>query len=259
MTDNAFAAAAAETTGTTPTEATTTATETTPPPLAERIPEKYRVLNAEGVLDLEASAAKLNDGYAELSKRFGAGDAPPKTAEEYAPELPEGFDMEALKADPLYQDFLKGAHSRGVTNKQLTYILEEFTKRQDMMADAANGGMDIDTFKAEMAKVWGDDPKAFDTGIQTGLKAIRSYLPGVTQEQLASIPNSPIIAQLLAAIGKDVGEDKRIAAAPIDGKDFDQQIKEIQASPGYADAKHPEHKALMAKQKALFERRYGTK
>ena len=39
--------------------------------------------------DLEASARKLADGQANLEKRLGAGDLPPKSAEEYALELPD--------------------------------------------------------------------------------------------------------------------------------------------------------------------------
>lgn len=230
-------------------------------PFQERVPEKYRVVKDDGSIDVEASAAKLAEGYDSLSKRLGGDDAPPKSVEEYAPEVPEGFDFEALKADPMYQDFLKGAHSRGVNNKQLSYILEEFGKRQAMMAEPSIPGIftDVDAFKAEMAKVWGEDPNAFDKGIRDGLKVIKAYMPNVTEEQLATIPNSPIVAQLLAAIGKEIGEDKRITAQPVDAKTFQEELVALQVHPAFNDPRHPEHAQVMQKKKELFQRRYGNK
>lgn len=229
-------------------------------PFQERIPEKYRVVKDDGSLDVEASTTKLAEGYGNLSKRLGGDDAPPNTAEEYAPEVPEGFDFDALKADPMYQDFLKGAHSRGVNNKQLSYILEEFGKRQALMAEPQIPGIipDMEAFKSEMVKVWGDDPKAFDKGIADGLKVIKAYMPNITEEQLATIPNSPIVSQLLAAIGKEIGEDRRITSQPVDVKTFEDELITLQVHPAFSDAKHPEHKQIMAKKAELFKRRYGN-
>jgi hypothetical protein len=227
-------------------------------PFQERVPEKYRVVKDDGSIDVEASAAKLAEGYDSLSKRLGGDDAPPKSAEEYAPEVPEGFDFETLKADPMYQDFLKGAHARGVNNKQLSYILEEFGKRQSMAEPNIPGVIaDMDTFKTEMGKVWGDDPNAFTKGINDGLKVIKAYMPNITEEQLATIPNSPIVAQLLAAIGKEIGEDKRITAQPVDAKSFNDELIALQVHPAFNDPRHPEHKQIMDKKSELFKRRYG--
>jgi hypothetical protein len=212
-------------------------------------------MKEDGTIDLEASAAKLSDGYDHLAKRLGGDDVPPKTAEEYAPDVPEGIDMEALKADPLYQDFLKSAHARGMSNKNVSWLLDEFAKRQGGQAEPA--AMDVDTLRAELAPVWGDDPKAFDKGINDGLRAIKAYMPGISQEQLASIPNSPIVMQLLAAIGKEVGEDKRIQAAPVDAKSFEDELTALKAHPAFNDPRHVEHKQIMQKKSELFARRYA--
>ncbi len=240
---------------------TSTEAAATPPPLPERIPEKYRVAKEDGTVDIEASTGKLLEGYTNLEKRLGSGDAPPKTVEEYAPEVPEGFDLESLKADPMYQDFLKGAHGRGVSNKQLGWILEEFGKRREMLAENVGQGaaLSVDDLRKELAPVLGDDPKAFDAGVQSGLKAIRSVMPNITQEQLASIPNHPIVFQLLAAFGKEVGEDTRVSGQAIDGKSFDDELNALIAHPGYSDKKHPEHKSVMEKKAQLFARRYGKR
>lgn len=257
MSDNAFAAAAATETTETP-ASTEPPIEQTLPPLPDRIPEKYRVVKDDGSFDLEASTGKLLDSYSNLEKRMGSGDAPPKSPDEYAPEVPEGFDLEALKADPMYQDFLKGAHSRGVSNKTLGWVLEEFGKRQAALA-VNDGQMSVEELRNELAPVWGDDPKAFDTNIQSGLRAIKAYMPGITQEQLATIPNHPIIAQLLAAVGKEVGEDTRVSAGAIDGKDFDAQVAEITAELAMLPERDARRAILLDKKAALFAKRYSKK
>ena len=249
MTESVFATTETETPTETPTEV----------PLAERIPEKYRVTKEDGSFDIEASTAKLVDSYANLEKRMGSGDAPPKAPEEYAPEVPEGFNLDTIKEDPLYQDFLKGAHAKGMTNKQVGWILEEFTKRQGMAAEAESGQLSVDQLRAELAPVWGDDPKAFDAGIQSGLKAIKAYMPNITQEQLATIPNHPLIMQLLAAVGKEVGEDTRVSAGAIDAKDFDSQVAEIMAEIATLPERDPRRLQLLEKKAGLFAKRYGKK
>ena len=48
------------------------------------IPEKYRTNKEDGTLDLEASSRKVAEAYKQLETRFGSGDVPPKTADEYA-------------------------------------------------------------------------------------------------------------------------------------------------------------------------------
>ena len=51
------------------------------------IPEKHRVTKEDGTFDLEASARKVAEAHGHLEKRFGSGDLPPKTPEEYAPKV----------------------------------------------------------------------------------------------------------------------------------------------------------------------------
>jgi hypothetical protein len=48
------------------------------------LPEKFRVMGEDGKLSIESSARKLAENYTHLEKRMGSGDAPPKTADEYA-------------------------------------------------------------------------------------------------------------------------------------------------------------------------------
>jgi len=88
----------------------------TPPPAppTEFIPEKFRVLGADGkALDIEASARKMAESYAHLEGRVGSGDVPPKTADDYAVTVPEQFKehweendrSKAFKAEALAAGF----------------------------------------------------------------------------------------------------------------------------------------------------------
>lgn len=222
-------------------------------PLAERIPEKLRVSKEDGTLDLEASAAKLADGYAQLEKRLGTGDAPPKAPEDYAPKT-ERFDMEALKSDPEYQSFLKGAHAKGITNDQLSFVLDTFADRVEKLG---NGQMSTADFQAEMQANHWKGAGEYEANMALGLKAIRAFAPDITAEEIASIPNSPVVAKLLAAVGKEVGEDRQIQhAAGISAADFDSQVAALQASEAYNNANHPEHKKALAQMDELFAKRY---
>lgn len=223
-----------------------------PKPLPERIPEKYRVNKEDGTFDLEASTAKMLDGHSALEARLGTGDLPPKDLDGYDPK-PEGFDMEELKADPDYQSFLKGAHAKGMTNAQVEYVLTQYAQSAAMVATPP---MSAEEFAAEMkANHWKGEGE-YDQQMGLGLRAIRAYLPGVTQEEIASLPNHPLVAKLLAAVGKETREDAGVGKTPITDQDFESQMAAIQSSDAYNNANHPEHKAAVDKLQALFQKRY---
>src|SRR5690606_40919240 len=92
------------------------------------IPEKLRVMKEDGSLDQEASSRKVAEAYKHLETRFGSGDVPPKTPEEYAVKLEgvEGFNWDEFKVDEGTQSFLKGAHAKGLTNDQVQYVIGEY-------------------------------------------------------------------------------------------------------------------------------------
>lgn len=231
----------------------------TPPvevPLAERIPEKYRVTKDDGTLDLEASTAKLTDAYGNLEKKLGTGDVAPKDADGYDPKV-EAFDMEALKADPEYQKFLKGAHLKGLTNAQVEFVLEQYGTRQS--SEAPNPlGMSTEDFKAAVEPAFAEYG-GYQKGMAQAVRTIRTFAPDVTAEDLASLPHNPLIAKVLAAVGKELPEDTgtpRVGA--LSASDFDTEVAAIRASEAYNQANHPQHKEAIAKMDALYARRYGT-
>src|SRR5690606_30968510 len=98
-----------------------------------------RVMKEDGSLDQEASSRKVAEAYKHLETRFGSGDVPPKTPEEYAVKLEgvEGFNWDEFKVDEGTQSFLKGAHAKGLTNDQVQYVTGEYTKAAPALLDGA--------------------------------------------------------------------------------------------------------------------------
>lgn len=227
-----------------------------PAPLHERIPEKFRVAKEGGEFDLEASTAKLLDGHAALEKRLGAGDVPPKDAEGYDPKV-EGFDMAQLKQDPDYQSFLKGAHAKGMTNAQVEYVLSAYAGSA-AIANLGGAPLSAEEFKAEMtANHWKGEGE-YDQSMAAAMKAIRAYAPDITKEEIDTLPNHPIVAKILAAVGKETAEDRAVRVAPMAAADFDSQLAALQAHPAYMDAGHAEHATITQKVSDLFAKRYPT-
>lgn len=226
------------------------------------IPEKFRVLDAEGKLDVTASARKVAENYTALEKRMGTGDLPPKTAEEYAPEgLPEGINFDEIKADPLYQGFLKGAHAKGLTNAQVSYVLSEYLARAPEVAAAAKE-VDATAAAVELKQTWPDEA-SFKANLGHAYRATSAIAAkagiDIATIEASPLANNPIFVRLMAALGPEFGEDTSAAAgaSQIAAGDFDSRLAEIRSHEGYANVNHPMHKQLMAKKQALYESRYG--
>lgn len=227
-------------------------------PLAERIPEKYRVVKEGGEFDIEASTGKLAEAYANLEKKLGAGDVPPKTPEEYAPQV-EGFDMEELKADPKFQGFLKGAHAKGLTNAQVEFVLSEYAARAGEDATVQSFGMSTPDFQAAVSEEFTREYGGYVQGMQSGLRAIRAYAPDATAADIASIPNNPLVSRVLAAIGKEIPEDRAPGNRAIAAADWESEVSAIRASDAYNNPAHPEHKKTKDRMDELYRIRYPQK
>lgn len=219
---------------------------------APAIPEKFLVKNEDGSINHEQSALKLAASYRGLEQRLGAGDAPPKSADEYAPELPEGLTLEALKADPLFTGFLKGAHAKGMTNAQVSYAIGQFQQR---MALAELSRNDPAIAEVELQKVWTTEQQ-MTAGLRNSYRAAKAFAEDETHAAALEkkFGNDPDFIRLMAKIGGELGEDK-----PVQGLSHAEAetLETLKMHPAYMDAKHPEHRAITAKVTALYQKQYA--
>jgi hypothetical protein len=226
-----------------------------PKPLAEAIPEKYRVVGADGKFDQDASTRKMLEGHSALEKRMGAGDAPPKTPEDYKIEgLPEHINIEELKKDEKYNGFLKAAHGRGLTNAQVSFVLNEYMSRADDVA----GVQTAESANAELRKVWADD-QSFDANRKAAFRAATTVAQraGLSIEAVnEALGNNPVAIRLLAAMGAEMKEDN----PPNDTTQASEMdVNSLMKSKAYWDAKDPEHEKVKAKVSAHFVSKFSKK
>lgn len=230
------------------------------------IPEKHRVSKDDGSLDLEASAKKVADAYAHLSQKLGSGDAPPKTPDEYAPKVEaEGFNWDEFKADPEMQSFLKGAHAKGVTNDQLSFILGEYARVAPTLVEGA-GALTADDCNAALAQVW-KTPAEQTEGLQHAYRAAETFASkiGLTYDDIeaAGLGNNPLFIRLMAAIGPELGEDSSPntsgMSSGMSDEDFNTQTADLRNQLAQMPVSDKRRPAVQQKLDALYAKRFGTK
>lgn len=184
-----------------------------------------------------------------MATRLGAGEAPPKSPDDYAPTLPEGMSLETLKADPLYTGFLKGAHARGINNAQLSYVLEGYAQRLAM----ANSP---EVAEADLRKTFATDDQ-LGQALHRSYKATAAYAgDDETRAKLESkFGNDPDFIRLMARIGAELGEDPGVQGITSAEQ---ESLESLIAHPSYLDAKHPEHAKTVAKARALYAKKHGA-
>jgi len=225
------------------------------------LPEKFRVAKEDGSIDVDASARKLAASYVELEKTRPRGTTP-KTPEEYKIDgLPEGVDFEAVKKDPLFTGFLKGAHARGMTNDDVSYALGEYFKLAPELLKA-NQQMGAEEAKAALAKVWTGGDQVVTQNLGLAMRAVKGFgtegdVPGGIERLTAKYGNDPDFLAFAAKVGKEMQEDQPIRDGTPAAQDWDGQVAAIKAHPAYTNADHPEHKILVQKMKTLYDARYG--
>lgn len=222
------------------------------------IAEKYHVKKEDGTFDLEASARKVSEAYKHLEQRFGSGDAPPKTADEYDIKVEaDGFNFDEFKADPESQSFLKSAHAKGMTNEQLNFVLSEFYKRAPQLVAGA-AAMDADTASQELRNEWKNDAD-FKTNISAAYRAFNAYASEADKAKMNEIGNNPIVIRLLANIGREMKEDAPVTSqTPINTSDFDTKAAELRTQLSALPAHDPKRKQVQAQLDAMYEQRYGS-
>lgn len=232
-----------------------------PAAINDLIPEKYRVSKEDGTFDIEASARKQAEGYANLAKKLGEGkpaDAAPESPDAYEPKVEiEGFQWAEVKADPDMQSFLKSAHAKGFSNEDLSFVLTEYHNRVGAALEG-NAALTLESCEAELGKVWAT-PEAMTQGKRDAFKAFSAYGPkaGVTIADLeaSGAANNPAVLRLLAAIAPDLGEDRVPSGV---GSSGTESVESLMTSPAYLDTKHVDHAVVSKKIQEHYQRKYGT-
>lgn len=213
------------------------------------IPDKYLVKNEAGEIDWQASALKQAQGYQALSTKLGT-DAPPKSPDEYAPELPQGITMEALKGDPMFAGFLKGAHAKGLSNAQVSYVLAEFQERVQLMQEQA---ADPAIAEAELGKVW-QTPQQMERGLQGAYRGTHAFAADKEHAERLDkkFGSDPDFIRLMAKVGAEMGEDTLPDGGLTSAET--ETLESLRRSEAYNNAKHPDHAKAVAQVKRLYEK-----
>lgn len=227
-------------------------------PTTDYIPEKFRVNNAEGALDLEASARALAESYGGLEKRLGSGDAPPKAASEYVVTVPdalkEAFDP---ATDTGMQTFLAGALEQGLNQKQVDFIMGKYFEMAPTLVAGAKQ-YDVESATAELKTTWATDAD-FNRNVKNAYVGANAAAQkaGLDVGEIMNGPlgNNPQFLRLMAALGPEFQEDPGTGGSQMTTQD---DVNSLLASEAYTNPKHPDHAKTSAKVKQYFERKHGT-
>lgn len=215
---------------------------------AAQVAEKYLVKNEDGSVNWEATATKQAQGYGELSKRLGTGDAAPKTVEDYQITVPDALkDAWNPKEDAQFTGFLKEAHAAGFTQKQIDLAVGEYTKAVQNLAGGFQQ-LSADDCVASLKEGWKTDAE-YKAGVGNAFKAAQGFFGDDAQYIIDTYGNDPKLIRGLAKMGAEMGEDKSLS--PTDTLPSGTSIDELMAHPAYSDPKHPEH-ARVSKQVQSF-------
>ncbi|MCW0370262.1 hypothetical protein [Xanthomonas sacchari] len=237
------------------------AADAAPPPLADQIPEKFRVLK-DGALDMEATTAKLAKSYTELEARRGA--TAPASPAEYAVKPAEGVgmseeEMASFVKDPMTQGFLTKLHAAGASNDVVNLVLNSYLEFAPKLIEA-NAQLSVDEARAEVSKIWADEATQ-QANFTAALRAINGYgtkngdLPGSAQRLQAKYGTDPDFIAFAAAIGSEMQEDKQVAPQ---GLPSAEDVDALQKSEAYWKPEHPDHARVKAKVADFYARQYGT-
>lgn len=228
------------------------------------IPEKFRVMKEDGAMDLEASARKVEEHRSHLEKRMGAGDLPPKTAAEYKLNVPDAFKElfppEKIAEDPALKSFLDKAHAEGMTQKNVDLFLNEWFERSTALLDT-KATMDAENCTNALKEVWKTDTE-FKENNQAAYRAAKEYGGDQFDAILSDYGNAPRIIQLLAKVGKELGEDRSASVDARGKSDLQNMQDEHTALGGWlnnaVNRSNPEFEAKNRRYSLLSEQIWGS-
>lgn len=218
------------------------------------MPEKFQVKKEDGTIDLEASSKKMGESLSHLEKRLGSGDAPPKTSDEYAVNVPDVWKEAFPDDSERMAAFRKDAHAQGLTQKQFDFFLGKY---MEVAPDLIKGGAEMtkEAAMADLRSVWKSDAE-YNTQSAHAAKALDAFIDPADKEKADLVTANPTMVRLLARIGKEMQEGGSIPAGaetvPVD------EIKALLNSEANTNPRHADHKATRAKVDAYYNKKYGT-
>ena len=220
------------------------------PPL--EIPERFLVNGADGNPDFKAIYGKVSQSYTELEKRMKETGLPPETAEGYQLErfLPETHEENREALAPILAKF----HAAGLTNKQVQAVMNVFGEQFGV--GIANEKAAFDAAQTQLKEAWGDNYESNHTDMR---KAVAVYADGDERKQLEENPkymNDPLLANFLAKVGADLGEDRLPVEFQASGG---EDIDALRKSEAYTNPRHADHRATVEKVNAAYRRGYKSK
>jgi hypothetical protein len=230
------------------------------------IPEKYHVRaegKKDGPIDEAASVRALAKGYNEITKRMVDIGLPPEDADKYELTAPEGFDVAEFRKDPQMADFLKGAHSMGLTNKQVNYVIGKYLEAAPELVAGAQA-LSNDEAISQLKLVWKSDADlaANLKGSYTAASRLAESV-GLSYDDVdKAFGNNPMFIRLMAALAKQMGEDVPASASASGGADvadFDTQVKALRTELDTLPERDTKGRAAVReKLDALYSKRYGN-
>jgi hypothetical protein len=218
------------------------------------IPEKFQVKGSTGEIDAEASARKLEEHRGSLEKRMGEVGARPKAHTEYKlPELPEALKGAALD-DAAMGKFKEKAHKAGFSQAQFELAMGEYFAFAPQLVDAGKK-VSADETVASLKTAWGNDYSANAGHAWRGVTQLAKDAGLSVDEIEAELGNSPAFNRIMAAVGKQMREDKSVnTSGALPGGSDEAEAAKIQMSEEFQNPKHPGHKAATARWSEIVTR-----
>lgn len=221
--------------------------------------DKVIVKNGEAI-DWEATARKSEQGRQHLETRLGAGDAPPASAAEYKVNVPEALkdkvNAEELAKAPDFQAFLGKLHAAKAPQAFVDIAVAELLER-GVAIHAEKAVMDEAECVATLrqAEGWKTEGE-YKAQIGAAFRAAKAYAGANFDSFLKEYGNDPMVLQVLAAVGKELAEDRQAGADanPAAGAKLD----ELMSSPAYLNENNPQHASVKAQVEALQAKVSGT-
>lgn len=156
----------------------------------------------------------------------------PETSDAYKVDL-DGFDFDAFKADESNKAFLDNAHQAGLTNKQLSVVMQAFDQHT---------AVQVETLQQD----WGSE---YEANLRFANQAIQAA--GL---QTSDVDSPTFGIRLAAHFGKALQEDMPPQNTQ---QSAGEAISELIASEAYMNESHPDHKRVYAQVQSHYAKLNG--